>query len=100
MNIVNEVNQLTRGYSRKGGKKNRRQQRSRMLKFAEFCRERGARKMAEVGKRHVIKYWKATRHLSHTTRLNHWYAIRQLWQITGKPGLPPRPWNPSDEKQA
>jgi len=92
MSIIREVNQLTRGYSRKGGKKNRRQQRSRMLKFAAFCREKGARQMAEVGKRHVIQFWKANRHLSDGTLLNHWYAIRQLWILTEKPGTPPQPW--------
>lgn len=91
MKIVQEVEQLTRAYVRKGGKDNRRQQRSRMIAFAEHCGLQGQNSLGQVGKAHVISYWKATKHLSDSTRYNHWRALAVLWELSGKPGEPPKP---------
>ena len=90
-NLVEQVKKLAHAYVKKGGKGNRRQQRARMLSFAAFAEGLGAREIGQVGNRHVITYWKASRALADTTRYSHWLAIRQLWRLAGKVGEPPRP---------
>lgn len=92
MKLIKEAEFLTRGYGRTGGKDNRRQQRARMLAFAEHCAATGAHSFGQVGKNHVIDYWKAHRALSPATAYSHWLAIRELWRLAGKPGVPPRPF--------
>lgn len=91
MKILQEVEILSRGYVRKGGKDNRRQQRARMFAFAESCAGEGAHSLAQVGAAHVIRYWRANRHLSDATRYNHWLALCVLWALCGKPADPPKP---------
>jgi hypothetical protein len=56
----------------------------------------GARNVSEVGRRHVITYWNASKALSDATLYTHWLAIRHLWQLAGKAGEPPRPRVPGD----
>lgn len=53
--LVMQVQSLIRGYVRKGGKTNRRQQAARMVEFARFCEAEGAVDMGCVGARHVIR---------------------------------------------
>lgn len=91
MKILQEVEILSRGYVRKGGKDNRRQQRARMLAFAAFCAGEGAHSLAQVGAAHVIRYWRATQHLSDATRYNHWRAFCVLWTLCSKSTEPPKP---------
>jgi len=50
-----------------------------------------AHSLGEVGARHVILYWRATRDLSDATRYNHWLALRILWWLAGKAQEPPAP---------
>lgn len=89
--LVDQVQALTRGYVRKGGKNNRRQQAARMVAFAAFCEGQGCRELGQVGGRHAVRYWQANRHLSASTLYNHHRALAILWQLAGKPGLPPAP---------
>lgn len=89
--LVDQVQKLTRGYVRKGGKDNRRQQAARMIAFAAHCESLGARSIGQVGGRHAIAYWHALRALSDATRYNHYRALVILWQLAGKTGLPPEP---------
>lgn len=89
--LIHEVAKLTQGYIRRGGKRNRRQQQHRMLTFADFASVNGARTLAEVGGRQVIQYWKAHEHLTEKTLYNHWRALCVLWELSDKPGKPPRP---------
>lgn len=91
MSLIKQVERKTDDYVRKGGKDNRKQQRSRMLAFAALASTMGAREMGQVGATHVVRYWKAHRALSDSTLYSHWLAIRELWVIFGKPGEPPRP---------
>ena len=95
-NLVEQVKALTNGFSRKGGKGNRRQQLARMLAFAAFCEGMGASELGQVGNRHVIQYWKARRSLSDATLYSHWLAIRHLWRLSGKAGEPPKPRKAAD----
>ena len=99
-NLVEQVKALSHAFARQGGKGNRRQQRVRMLAFAAFCEGMGAREMGQVGDRHVITYWKASKALSDATLYAHWLAIRHLWRLAGKAGEPPRPRLSGDLKGA
>ena len=94
MKIVLEVETLSHTFVRKGGKDNRRQQRARMVRFAEFVASLGAGSLAQVGQRHVIAYWKVHRSLAPVTAYAHWLAIRELWRLAGKSGDPPKPCVP------
>jgi len=90
MTLYHEIYRLTHAYTRKGGKDNRRQQRRRMLAFARHAQNMGAKSIGQVGCRHVKSYWKYHRDLSESTKYNHWLAIRELWKISGKVGIPPK----------
>ena len=94
MKLQNQEKELARGYVRKGGKDNRRQQLARMLAFAAHVEAAGASGMGQVGGRHVVDYWRALRasgSLADSTLYAHWLAIRELWGWAGKPGEPPKP---------
>lgn len=91
MQLLREVEVVARAYVRKGGKDNRRQQRARMLAFAEHAAASGVNSLGQLGKAHVIAYWKSHRELATATAYSHWLAIRQLWKLGGKSGEPPKP---------
>lgn len=92
--LQTEIRGLTSAYMRQGGKTNRRQQLRRMLAFGDFCEQEGVRSLAQVGARHVVRYWKSepVLQLSDRTREGHYYAVAALWRIAGKPGKPPKPF--------
>ena len=94
--LVMHARTLMQQWARKGGKRNRRMQVRRALAFAEACEQMGARAWAQVGKRHVIRYYKRLRAegVAPRTAYYHFLAIRVLWEQVGLPGQPPRP---SDE---
>ena len=96
MNLVQQVNKITHAYAAKGGPVNRRQQVSRILAFAKFAEELGVISIGQLGKNHVVKYWKNHRELSDPTLLNHYYAICVLWRLIDKIEKPPRPRFVSD----
>ena len=48
MTLVNEIQQLSHPYKRKGGKRNRKKQVGRMLIFAEFASKTGAKYMGWI----------------------------------------------------
>lgn len=89
--LVEQVEALARGYVRKGGKTNRKQQAARMMAFATHCEGLGAAEMGQVGANHVLSYYRATAALNDSTRYNHFRALCVLWQLAQKPGLPPAP---------
>ena len=100
MKLQQQVQALAHGYTRKGGKDNRRQQTARMMAFAAHCEAQGAHEMGQVGGRHVVNYWKALRAsggLADSTLYSHWLAIRELWHLAGKPGEPPRPFKAGEQ---
>ncbi len=91
MNLVQQVEQLTDEYVRKGGKRSRNDRRALMIAFASHAAASGAHGMGQVGATHVIRYWKAHRGLKDATLRNHWYALCDLWELANKPGHPPKP---------
>lgn len=92
--LQTEIRRLISGYVRQGGKDNRRQQARRMMAFGDYCAQQGAQGLAQVGSKHVIRYWQteSLQQLSDATRLSHFYALAALWRLAGKPGSPPRPY--------
>lgn len=84
MRFYNEVQKKVRFYAKKGGKKNRHMQSNRMLAFAEFCEQEGVQNAQEVGKRHVLRYYRTLSELSDSTKLQHYYAIRTLFELLEK----------------
>ena len=92
--LQTEIRRLVSGYVRRGGKDNRRQQARRMLAFGDFCAQQGSKSLAQVGERHVIRYWRSEvmQQLSDRTRGAHFYALAILWRLAGKAGTPPRPY--------
>ncbi len=83
--VVREVAQMTMHYARRGGKKNRRVQRSRMLAFAAFCAQQGCRGMGQIGKRHVEAFFAAHPAWSTGTRYGYRLAIQELFDIADRP---------------
>ena len=89
--LVDQVQKLTRGYVRKGGKTNRKQQAARMMAFASHAEALGAHEMGQVGANHVLSYYRAIRRFSESTRYSHYRAIATLWMLAGKFGNLPIP---------
>jgi len=91
--LVRQIEEVSRGYGRKGGKENRASHRKRMAEFGVFCASLGASDLGQVGARHVIRYWNSPIMQSYCdrTRINHYYALAALWRCAGKPEKPPRP---------
>lgn len=91
LRLEQEIEKLTNAYVRKGGKGNRLQQRARMLEFAKHSAAEGANSMGQVGRGHVISFWKRRETLADATLYNYFLAIRELFRLAGKPGEPPQP---------
>ena len=98
MSLTRQVEQATHAWAAKGNKAGRSRQRRMMYRFASHAEAAGAREAGQVGGRTVIAYFKALRaaNRAYATQMDHWRAIRELWQLWGKPGEPPRPF-PSEK---
>ena len=98
MSLIRQVEQATHTWAAKGNKAGRARQRNMMRRFAAHAEAAGAREAGQVGGRTVISYFKALRaaNRAYATQMDHWRAIRELWQLWGKPGEPPRPF-PSEK---
>lgn len=97
-NLHEEVYALSHAYVSKGGKRNRNQQRKRMLAFAKFAQSKGIKAPGQLGRKQVIQYWRVNSDLSDATLYSHWLAMCELWRLLGKPENPPKPWYKKDEE--
>ncbi len=86
-----EVIGLIKNWAKKGGKKNRKLQKNRMLSFAHHAAGLGAISMKQVGERQVLHYWKTHDKFVKSTAYNCWLSLCILWDLSGKPGKPPKP---------
>ena len=92
--LAEQINKYAHQYKRHGGKRNRQQQVMRIIKFLDWIEAQGqVNSLNQLGKRHVILYWKHTRDLSKQTRYGYWLAISILWNWIDKPDKPPVPFN-------
>ena len=92
LTLGNQVRRRAHKYLAHGGKKNRRQQVDRMEIVVnwiqtQFC----LTGLDQVGKRHVIAYWKNHRKIADTTAIAYWRAIKVLWGWLGRSADPPIP---------
>lgn len=79
-------------YVRKGGKQNRKQQMTRLLIFINWQQQHEQiTGLEQLGKRHVILFWKHHRHQQDATAYHYWLAIRILWEWLNKATPPPKP---------
>ena len=72
-------------YARRGGKTSRRRTIQRIEAFVAWC---GCRP-EQIGRRQVFEYLEQP--MAETTRRDHYYAIRLLWAMLGRPVPPPMP---------
>jgi len=80
-------------YVRQGGKRNRRQQVNRIIKFVHWIEtQESITGLEQLGKRQVVLFWKNNRELSDATLYGYWLAISLLWKWIGKPNQPPEPF--------
>ena len=90
--LVRKINELSHRYVRSGSKKNRRLQIGRIIKFVEFIEEtEKLHGLQEIGKRHVIQFWKSHREFADKTANDYWLALCILWKLADKAGTPPKP---------
>jgi len=92
MALRREIERLAHDYVRKGGKKNRRKQAKRMIALGTFAETLGCKHIGELGKRHVIGFYKAHRGLSDAVIYQHYLAFRKLYELAKKPNDPPAPF--------
>lgn len=91
--LADEIRNLAHSYVRKGGKDHRRKQVRRLLLFVEWVQtQEKVGYLAQLGKRHVIRFWEAHQDFSDQTRYQYWLAFCELWRWLKKPGKPPRPF--------
>ena len=97
--LLDQLHEATHAWAAKGHKANRARQRRMMMAFAGHAEALGARETGQVGGRTVIAYFKALRaaNRAYATQMDHWRAIRELWQLWGKPGEPPRPFKAGEQ---
>lgn len=98
--LVREALPVLHDYARKGGKRSRKDQVKRALRFASFAEGLGARAWEQVGKRHVVRFYRhlEAQDLSPSTIYRYELAIRVLWQQLGLKGEPP-PFHGAPRKQ-
>ena len=90
--LVKQIQALAHHYVRQGAKAHRRLQVGRMIKFVEFIEQtERPHNLHEIGKRHVIAFWKSHRDLAPKTAHAYWLALCVIWEWTDKPGQPPKP---------
>lgn len=97
--LLDQLHEDTHAWAAKGHKANRARQRRMMMAFVGHAEALGAREAGQVGGRTVIAYFKALRaaNRAYATQMDHWRAIRELWQLWGKPGEPPRPFKAGEQ---
>jgi hypothetical protein len=100
--LSDQVQEATRLWARKGGKKGRAEQVERMMAFVAFAEALGATSAGRLGPRTVIEFWKHMRDSgrSHATQMSYWYAIRHLWELLELPGEVPPPRAPEGGSKA
>lgn len=80
-------------YCAHGGKINRRQQVDRMETTVNWIQAQfRLTGLEQIGKQHVIAFWKANRKMASGTADGYWRAIKLLWELLGRAEEVPHPW--------
>ena len=63
-----------------------------MIKLVELIEQtERPHNLHEIGKRHVIAFWKTHRNLTPKTAHAYWLALCVIWEWADKSGEPPKP---------
>lgn len=83
----------THDYVRKGSKASRRKTVTRMIDITKniAANEHGVKRPTQIGKAHIRRYYRRHEHLSDRTLMDHYYAIKHLWELLDRPKPPPKP---------
>lgn len=90
--VSQQIFQRTHVYAAHGAKKNRRRQ-IKLLQHAcaWIAMTHHLNHVDQIGKRHIIDFYRHNRDLSGSTIMAYFYAFVVLWEILGRSGEPPRP---------
>lgn len=92
LTLAKKAERYFRDYVRGGGKENRKKQVSRIIEFLDWIESNEkVISLHELGKRHVIEFWKSHRYFSEETAYKYWLGIAKLWQWLDKHEEPPAP---------
>jgi hypothetical protein len=91
--LSDQVQEATRLWARKGGKRGRAEQVERMMAFAAFAEALGAAEKGQIGGKTVVAFWRALRaqKRAYATQMSYYYALRHLWALLELPGEVPMP---------
>ncbi len=90
--LVKQIQAQAHHYVRQGAKAHRRLQVGRLIKFVEFVEQtERPHNLHEIGKHHVIAFWKAHRDLAPKTAHAYWLALCVIWEWINELGQPPKP---------
>lgn len=84
--IPRDIRHALHQHAAKGSKAARRRQLKRIEEFVDWCEC----SPFQMGRGHVNRYFSEKSYAPSTAR-DHWYAIKLLWQVMGRPGEPPKP---------
>lgn len=84
---LSEDNRIKK-FKKHGGKQNRNDLVRKMEKVYEF---NGVYHLDQLGKNHIIEFYKANRNLSERTMMQYFYALQKLYSLLGRNYLPPKP---------
>lgn len=87
---MDRIEILARKYKKHGGKKSRRNQVQKIRKFLAFTGLPPAR-VNEVGRRQIIRFFKAHSDYSDRTLYDYWLAFKHLYTWLGRAEIPPKP---------
>lgn len=95
MRISDNVKRQINDYLRHGGKTNRRQQVARLMSALRWIGQTHPMVQfpEQVGRKHVVAFWRNNRHMAPATAQGYWRVFRLLWQWLGRPDTPPPPRN-------
>lgn len=92
LTLAKQLEKYSGDYVRGGGKDHRKKQVKRIIGFLDWvASSEKVISLHGLGKKHVIGFWKAHRHLSDETLHKYWLGISELWRWLDKHGEPPAP---------
>ncbi|HKJ84205.1 MAG TPA: hypothetical protein VJ961_09345 [Mariprofundaceae bacterium] len=91
MNLEGEIRVVSRMYIRKGEKAVRKRRQKQMLRFAKFSTSMGVHHLGQLGRRHVINFWRCNREMPDDEVYEFWIALTDLWWLADKHGDVPKP---------
>lgn len=94
--LVEQCREHLGRFVRSGGKVHREVEAAKIVSFLVWVQANdNVLRIDRLGKKQVIGFWRAHRHLSERTTYDYWLAISKLWVWIGKTDEPPKPYSPA-----